>query len=269
MDTVCSDCVFAEWEGIKQSGCAFGRIEKFKKQGVIVTLEDNHEKLYARIVGRVCNTCRHPSTVAKIPARKWKEAVRKEVIPRIAMAVYVDDDSQYVEACRSLRSIHSQTVNPYEIILIYNVKGREVPPDYAIWFSAFANNIPWRVQIIKGVLTPLRNELEPADYGQSVDLTVQSNEMKAVYFSVCKAGYEYPLNYIEVIDRAINEQLLRFVALLPDEDGNGLFVQRGLHNLLQGNKKLHGCDNIIDKIQEIAQEEGTGHMIKRFEELVE
>lgn len=264
MNTSCEFCVFAGWDGNKQSSCDFDRLEKFQEQGTDIVLEDNGQKQYYIIEGRVCNTCRHPDTLlkAKIPARKWKKHVRQEVVPRIAMAVYVDYDG-IEDAILSLKSIYHQTIKPYEIILIYNVDGLTPPPAYAIWFTSYANNIPWRIETIMGVPAPLQDELVPADYARSIDLTMNSKDIKSVYFSVCKAGYEFPPDYIEIIDQAINDDLIRFIALLPDEDGNGLFLQRGLHNFLQGSKGMY----VVDKIKEIAQEENTKHMIKSFEEL--
>lgn len=269
VSTICLDCVFAEWDGLQQTQCEFDRLEKFVENGTEVVEEEDPQtgKKYFRIEGRICNTCRHPDTLKGVPARKWKDKVRDEVVPRISMAVYVDNDQvgTFSESRETLSSIVAQTMKPQEILLVYNNGGEDAPIDYSLWLGSNANTL-WRVESIRGIPRP-DGGYGIATYGDAVDLAVISESMKSTYFVVAKAGYRYPTDYIETIDRSINDDLNRFVALVPDEDGNGLFIQRGLHKLLQGNKPMHGCRNIMDKVRFIAGEENTHHMIQRFEDL--
>lgn len=265
MNTDCVSCVFAEWEGDRQVQCEFDRLEKFTENGTeIVELTNQNGKNYFRIMGRVCNTCRDPSALKGTPARQWRARVRQEIIPRITMGVYVDGDD-FSGATTTIQSILGQTVGANDLLIIYNRGGEDAPPDYSILLTTFAR-IPWRIESIKGVLGA-DGGFRDAEYGDAIDLAVRSKNMKSTYFVVAKAGYEYPRDYVETIDKAINDDLRRFVALAPDHDGNGLFVQTGIHNLLQGNKEMCGCTNIIEKLRQIASEENTHHMIQRFEDL--
>lgn len=269
MDTLCRDCVFAQWDGRTQVGCDWNRLDKFDEVGTKIMGEEDKAtgKQYFRICGRICNTCRHPTTLKGVPARKWKEKVREEIKVRIAMMVYVDSDEQEQDCIRTLESFRNQTATPHEIVVIYNNGGSEAPPAYAEWLS----DVPtfWRVEQMREL---------GIGFGKAVDLTVDNKDTTSVYYTVCRAGYTYPINYVETIDKAINDDLDRFVLLLPDRDGDGLFAQVSLHKILSGNVgKIRQEDGsvlsvdktIIDKIREVADSEGTGHLIKRYEELRE
>lgn len=264
MDTQCKDCVFAEWSGPQQIQCEFDRLEKFVDNGteVVEEIDPKTNKKYFRIIGRICNTCRDRSAMKGIPRRKWINTVRQEVRVRVALVIYVDQADDFDNVYRSLTSAYNQNLTPYEIILIYNVNGEDAPVDYTNWFMNNTDKVQWRIETIYDTLTT------GDPYGASIDLAVKSKDMKATYFSACRAGYQFPDSYLDNIDKTINDDLKRFVILLPDEDGNGLFVQTSLYNFIQGSKHTGGCDNIVDKIKLIAGEEGTDHMIKRYEELI-
>lgn len=258
IDTICRDCVFAEWQGSEQINCKINRLEKFQDVGTELVKETNESgKTYFRIMGRICNTCRHSDTLDGVPSRKWAKQVREEVRVRVAMAVYVDADSSYEDAIRSLDSIYQQTVKPREVIVIYNNQNGGDASKYANWLWSQNDGITWKVESIK----------VDADMGTAIDYTMKPGNLTSTFFTVCHAGAVYTSDYIEKIDKSINDDLERFVALLPDKFGNGALIQVGLHNMLQGNKHTGGCANILEKIQVIAEEENTGHMIKRLEDL--
>lgn len=192
-----------------------------------------------------------------MPARKWASHVRSEITVRVALIVYVDCDATYQDVVSTLTSFYTQTVKPFEVIVIYNNNGEDAPASLPVLISRHDQTIRWRIESIK----------KEADFGEALDYVINSKQTKSIYFAVCRAGYEFPYDYLETIDKAINEELIRFVALEPDHDNNGLFVQIPLYKFLQGNRKAGGCIDVLEKIKSVAQEENTSFMVKSFEEL--
>jgi hypothetical protein len=118
--------------------------------------------------------------------------------------------------------------------------------------NTHAKDFDWKVEEVV---------LEGADYHKALDLTMEN--IQSTFYTVSNAGYEYRLDFLSTINRAINEDMKRFVALLPDEDGNAFFIQRGLFKMVGGNRGVP----VIRKLEEITEHENTTHMVKRFEDL--
>lgn len=250
MDTSCKLCVFATYEGNVQHGCDFDRLKKFDEIGTVIESKNEDDKHYFIIKDRVCNACTQESALADIPARKWYDTVKEKMAIRCNMAIYVGKDHTMDDAKRSLESIIWQNLPPHEIKILLH--GSHNVGEYIAYMTEHASSFDWEVQEVV---------LEGANYLQALDLTME--RIKSTFYTVSNAGYEYPSNYLSTINRAINIDLKRFVALLPDQNGNGFFIQRGLHKLVGGNRGIP----VLEKLDEIAEFENTAHMIKRFEDL--
>lgn len=265
MSTSCNDCVFAEFEGNEQVGCELNRIEKLEKNGAeIIGLHDEEEdKKYFLIRGRFCNACRTEEALKDIPARKWKEHVATQNRVRCEMVVYAGPLSTKDDVWKSVQSFLAQTHKPYGIKIILHKS--EAEANYLV-SNLRTVEIPWEVTTVVE---------EDAGYNRAIDLN--ATECKATYMTICRAGYEYPNNYLARIEHAINQEMIRFVALLPDAYGNALFVQSKINKMLGGNKPMVvGEDEdaviyegILEKLQYVASNEKTNHMIKSFSELPE
>ena len=263
MDTICRDCVFAQKEDDIQYGCDFGRIEAFRLAGAEVIEEkdpENENCTYFRIKDRVCNACRNEGAVSKIPVRLRHTRILEEIKIRVAMIVYMNGQTQEEDVYRTLESIYRQTLAPYEIVLVYSNNGEVAPYRYSNWILEQTETHPirWSVESIK---------FADVDYYSAIDIVVKSKNMKSTFYSACQAGHEYDLDYLEIINKAINTNMQQLVALLPDSKGNEIFVQRGLHNFLQGNKPVETYLNIIDKIRFIAEEENNPNIVKTMNEI--
>jgi hypothetical protein len=259
ISTICKDCIFAEWHGDTQTGCEFDRLDAFEENGAEIVGQDDGQLQYFVVSGRFCNACRNHNWGSKHPQSQWRDLVEKEFRVRCDMLIYISDDSTYQEVFRSIETVLDQTLPAWGIRLIVNRPFADVR-QYVKMMRELDPQIPWEVRHVKEQEN-VEGEKYHASLGESVDLTVIY--VKATYYTLCRAGYSYPLNYIETLERAVNRNMTRFVALLPDDDGNGLCVQTILHNTLRG----HKVKDVIEKIEEIASEESTGHMIKRFEDL--
>jgi hypothetical protein len=253
ISTSCEKCVFATFLGGVQNGCELGRLQKLQSLGVetVLTIPQGYEgDEYYLIKDRVCNACTQESTLKGVPERKWESEVLDRIKTRINMGVYVGPNDTFDAAIKTIDSILWQHSPPLEMKVLLH--GPHSPGDYIPILKEKSGKIDWSVQEIV---------LDDADYGTAINLAME--QIKATYYTVSKAGYEYHPDYVYIIDRAINDDLQRFVALLPDQDGNAGLIQRGLHKMIGGNRGMP----VLEKIGQIADEEKTGHMIKRFEDL--
>ena len=81
-----------------------------------------------------------------------------------------------------------------------------------------------------------------------IDLGV--NKVKTLYYTFLNAGDSIPSNYLSDIDKALNEDMVRFLALNPENDSHsGLFMQQKLHTTIGGNKERPCLDKVIDQTE--------------------
>jgi hypothetical protein len=258
ISTSCRDCIFAENVGNEQDDCALGRIDKFEEQGAeIVGLDDSYRR-YLLIAGRFCNAHRTEAWGDAHPHREWVNEVAKEYELGATLIVYCDADSDIDLIEATLHSATTrQTLKPRSVIVVLNGAPGETK-DYVALIQALSLGIPWEVREI----VP-HEDGSRRTFGEAVDLAV-ANIKGVTYYGVSRAGYEWPSNYLSVINYAINHEMIRLVSLLPDEDGNALFMDVRLHT-----KLLNGYvgKDLLEKIQEVTNTEKTHHMVKRFEDL--
>ncbi len=259
MDTSCKLCVLAEYEGNVQVGCQIGRLDKFKDGGAVLDIQSDEDKDYFMIRNRVCNACTQESVVEGIPSRKWEETIMKRIGVRCNMAVYVGPNHTFYDALQTLDSIVNQEHPAYEIKVL--LQGKHDVGEYMALMNNYKLSIPWIVQEIVYEIEDLDKQKWTSNYLMALDLTMEN--IKSTYYSVSNAGYEYSSAFLSTINRALNIDLNRFVALLPDADGNGSLLQRGFHKLVGGNRSMP----VFDKLAEIAEIEDTAFLIKRFEDL--
>lgn len=274
--TVCRDCIFADYLGNEQQDCRWGRLEGFEDNGGEVVGIDDSEKRYFTVFGRFCNAYRDHRWGEQHPQAEWANIVAEEFRLRCSLMVYADEESTAEDIRESLKSALEQTsppagarrtsglqpdvggVPPWSIVLILNRPGD--PREFVRMVREMEPKMPWEVRQV----TPEEDGIQPP-YGRAIDLAV-SGLKGATFYGVARAGYLWEPDYLARINAAINYDMKRVVALLPDWEGDGLFMDVRLHDgLLKGHK---GGD-VLDKLAEVAEEEGTGHMVSTFEELCE
>jgi hypothetical protein len=244
--TSCCNCVFAEWFDNSQTGCQFDRLGKFEQNGGVIEKVDGGDRKYYVVYGRFCNTCRDHDWGQKHPRREWRKTVEYDIATRVSVIINAYHSTSLHDFAQSLESVLSQTHPATELVVA--LKGG-VPSEYVNAVRAADSPIPWRVTDISVSPLPCYDEV------------VRS--IKSTYYLVINGGHILPNNYLRTIDHAINREMMRFVVLLPDESGNRLLIQTSLHNLLKGNVEKP----VWEKVIEIAGEEKTGFMVKRYGEL--
>lgn len=258
ISTSCGDCIFAVRDGDKQTGCEFDRLDGFYENGAIIVEQEHPTKHHKHFVvlGRFCNACRNHEWGDRHPVQEWEDIVRKEFSVRVSMIIYMDNSTSLSDLSRTLESIRYQNPAPHGIYVVANNPSLEARV-FVNLFRSMKLPCKWEFRHMQ----PDDDGMYPGS-GYAVDMTLKT--CKSTYYSLCTAGFVYPSNYLATIENAINQDMVRFIALLPmDDAGNGLVVQTSLHNYVHGNKEV----SIAQKLLEISSEEKTQHMIKRFEDL--
>ncbi len=267
-DTSCKECVFATYEEHTQTGCRFGRVEKFRQKGVEVVEAMDEEREFFVIRTR-CHIHRHKKSpwAMKVPGRDRMQVARDEVEIELHAIIVMLAEHTVEDVKKTVDSLLVQTVGLQKGTIVVNRDGikpsqvRELVPEY------------WRVQFI------MEREADGGhiSVGRCVDHAVDSST--ADYYAVFSPGYEVPNDYVQAIDRALNDDLERFVLLEPNEAGQGLLVQLRIHNYYGGNAEAiiqsedagdeagKRADSIIEKVRHRARAEGNEHLIKRVEEI--
>lgn len=257
--TSCRDCRFAECRGDTQVGCLFGRLEKFEAQGAEVVGLDDGERKFMSIRGRVCTAERwsrkHPEA-AGLPDSEAMRLARDSFCGQCTFLIYVPAGAVVADLLASVRSVAVQSPAPKAIKILH---GNDNPdwPSYNVAVRALGIECPYRFYRIE----PPTDEQEAA-YGGDPYLRacdIGAAESDSVFYTAARAAYEWHPDFLRRIDHALNDEMVRFVALRPEP----LFMQGGLHGGLGGNRE----GDILAKLDEIVAAEGTGHLIKRWEDL--
>jgi hypothetical protein len=234
ISTSCRDCIFAVYDRSKtQVGCKFDRIEKFEENGANILGQDDGEKKYLVILGRFCTACRNKEWGQNHSKRKWKSIVEDKIKIRLDIIVHVWGQHTLPEIIQTVDSAYNQNPKPKLVVIACEPDYNNVPIIDIVSMIKLKNKGPWRV--------------EKLPYDEA------SKFCKSTYYAIFNAGYNIPEDFSSKLNKYINEDLKRFVAILPDENGNGLVVQQ--------------CGNSLEEIFKKAEETNTLDLIKKHEEL--
>lgn len=225
--TSCRDCIFSIVNDNIQIGCRFDRLDKFKENGADVVMDKNH----FLIIGRFCNTCRNEEWGRNNPRRKWMEIVKERIRVQVDIIINIENCNDLSDIMNTVDSAYNQKIKPKSVIIAYN-----------------SNTIP-----IETIVNSMRGESRGEWRIEQLCWEESAKYCKGSYYAVFNAGYIIPNYFIEKINKALNEDMIRFVSIMPDRDGNGLVMI---------NAKLSLSD-----IHNMAENTNSGHMIKDFSDL--
>ena len=274
IQTMCDGCVFAEYEELdggrlSQIGCQAQRFDKLAKNGarILKVVDEEEERDFVVIQDRICNMLR---------GEEWKigvkdkdkdiyELARKEILLNCTVLIYLGPGQSVEDAYMTAQAIQKQEV-PATSTLIVNNSGI-APADFLrewrtrqITFSSEMIDIPWKMEYIvefqyQEFLDTLADATEDEKEKlnkqmrlRCIDLGVQKT--KTIYYAFFNAGDSIPSNYLSDIDEAMNDDLIRFLALDPkNRSYSGLLMQTALHKQIGGNKERPCIDKVITQTE--------------------
>jgi hypothetical protein len=262
MDTACKDCVFAKWDGQVQTECKLNRLEGFRQHNDVVESYSEGDKTFYVIRKRICRMCRNKEWSNKQLFQQESTlaaAARKENILRLDVLIYVQGQ-RLDQLERTIDHLKTQSLQPCSITAIMN-RSKVKPSQAAKLLRNYDDKLTWRVEQIAP---------DEKKYTREECTDIALRNCDGHFYVVIDAGISLPDSFLKDIDIAVNDKLEKF-SLLKDKTSKILVVQASIHKLLEGNKPClieeysDGgllSETLVDKIEYLAEKQGTPHMIK-------
>lgn len=216
-NTPCKLCIFAEWDGVRQTGCSTGKLDKFRQRGAsILECYDDTNEFYV-IENNICPSFR-TSLWEKNIKGDVSDTIEKENEPRFHCIVFVDDSIDDVK--KTFDSICKQKLQPKNLTFILKVNSKILPTKIRDILKDSNTKIEWRIQ-------GLQVEIEKEAVIHMVCKAVKNIH----YYAVCNAGYEYNDDVLLNIKKYTLDELMWFAMIKENEDSlDGMIIPVSIHN---------------------------------------
>jgi hypothetical protein len=263
--TPCRDCCFAVYEGDTQTSCRFGRIEKYRKQGVEVKeCYDETKEFFVIETACLLHRARKSPWAMRFPGRDRVAQARKEVQVLLDVVVVMEEGHAFEQVRTTVESLLAQEMLPLKVTVAVNCDGVNLTP--------IRNLLPgnWFVSDIR----ERRADGSRVSKERCIDNVVYAS--KANFYSIFSPGFVVPRDFVSSLDRAVNDELERFVLLEPTSQGQGMTVHVKAHSyyggntpaeVVEGSEAGERADSVVEKIKNRIREENLPHLIKRVEEV--
>jgi hypothetical protein len=284
--TSCRDCAFAKFnhpdKAKTQTGCELGRLDKFREQGTEVLEAYNGQDEFYVVNGRACPAFRSVMSdwYRKVLIANQAAAVRAELTVRVDVLIPVMyDGANLGRLTDTLESLKRQKVKPSSVILLNNADGVKTSQLVAR-LRKEAEGLNWTVTEIK--------ERKPDGGRQNVDRVVDlvAGNLKGHFYTLVSPGDVLPETFTADLDRAVVDDMARFVVLTPNKDGVGLTVALGFHRapMVNGNRAVPAVSldedyderkgyattllaNALQKAQYLAATRNLPHLVETAEKV--
>jgi hypothetical protein len=223
IETLCRDCVFAEFSDNTQVGCTLNQLDRLEEAGAeVIEAVDENEKEFFLIRNLFCRYWRDKNWLANRPnvsLEGLRVAARDEMKIHYDVVIIANDNLADLQT--TLESLKNQAIHPKHITVLRYNDNRLRPPEIIESLRSL-ENIPWRNQ-----------NLLHKDIG--LDAVINTGSQNSPIVAVFNAGFSVPSNFFTILDILVNDDLLSFALIEPNEDGNGLVVSSHIFKLLNGN----------------------------------
>lgn len=226
IDTSCKDCVFAIYDGDTQVECFAGRLEKFKKNDVVIDAYDDEKEFY--VIRRLCNLNRTEKQVdelrQELTERMHEIAVTYELIIDCSNGIKEQDvfeliDSYYVDKL-TIRLIHGE--------------GNDLDDIHKI------------LQLSNKIITKYNTKC-PITQCLHYNVTMHNiiEKSKKSFHAVVKANDIKDKNILHKVNAIINEDLEK-VIVVDSKDGS--FISNLAYKVQAFSKEDKNYTEIVEKI---------------------
>lgn len=237
LDTVCKECIFAQYiyslednEKRTQIDCDFGRLDKYKEQGIEILEcydidEDGSENEFFVVENYKCAYKRSKSWSEQNP-NHTQRTVLDEIELKYQVVIY--DDGDISDLKTTIESLKQQVLQPKHISIIRDKKGSSLQHIHKA-----IEMFPWKIHDIDHEKSKLHmaynKEGERLRY---IDLALKSKHYP--YYVVCHAGYEFGHKDIfnELNRKILDEHFVFSMLFLTPET---YIVPYSIHSIFNGN----------------------------------
>ena len=300
--TICKDCIFSNKlkndNENKNEYCHIpGRIETLEeKGGEVLSVQDPEEKdkNYKIINHRVCNMMRselwqetqgirHQEAFIGKDRDRLVKIARDEIRPKCTFVIYMDNEGgerRFIEdermdaLAQTMKDIDTGIVGPGEIVVINNCGIK--PHNFVMRLRNRVKKLDikckWKMDYI------LENDLRTEEVlNEAIESVVKTS--KNHYISIFFDGDKVPENYLSDIDSAINDQLLKFIALYPEnkESLSGMFFQKLSCSIVGGKEQESQTEteeevnvkiNFLENLIKLSEQQECQELIKPLSSVV-
>jgi hypothetical protein len=277
--TACSHCVFALHDGVTQTGCSLGRLDKFREQGTeVVEAVDGLGNEFFVVNGRLCLAHRDRSSewAKQVPGANRAAAVRAELTQRVDVVVPVSDDVDVGRLPATIESLRALALKPSSVHVINN--GAKAG-DVVRVLRAAAGGLDWQVSDIR----ERKQDDSKVDVWRAIDII--ESKLKGHFYTLLYPGAVLPPSFTADLDRAVVDDMARFVVLRATAGEVGFTVSLGFHRapMVQGNKAIAAelldqegeadapttvlLKTVLEKAQYIAGKHGLPHLVANTEDV--
>lgn len=290
MQTSCDGCVFGKTQKNDNENlsdyCELNRLEKLKNSGAeIVNVQATQKDFNYKIINnRVCNMLRgEPWKIIKtktygVPEEKLKDEARKEISVKCNLLIYLNTEdftkgfdarerkrnyrNRIKNICLSLKNLYEARVKPEKVTFVNNseIGGYEFVDLFKIESGKIDLNIKWNMEYIKS--DDIKALPAQEAYDKCVDIALKN--VKSNYFCVFFEDDKIPQDYLNKIDEEINDNLEKFLLLLPEEGKGGLFSQTLIYRQFKGSQG----ENFISKMKEESKEQKCENIIRPLSQII-
>ena len=257
--TSCLRCVFATFDGKTQIGCIAGQLDKFKESDVeVLEVFNETDGEFFVISNKLCSYYRPKKVVEELlddisPEDLLVNIKAKLLIPYQAIVFFRSDDS-LEELHERLVELQDQEVKP-KIVTVIDRSHSKSPREGKI-MKLFQNNFKfdyWRIHKASAI-DQEDNELVDICYDNTKKYTF-------FFYTIFETSKPIPMKFSEEMHTSIQNKMMSFTVLTPNEDGVGGTALKVAHGKYGGNSfgipletKLKHYDDSV-------------HLIKKVEDL--
>jgi len=230
--TTCGECVFAQKNKSKQTGCS---LERSSKLGV-----DEVNKDGSFVLSRFCNTYRPEEWLKDLSleeSQDIKQTVLSEVRPKVGFFVLLDTSREngVEELKTTLEDIKAQSAPPSYVVTIVN------KPEYSHEVFGILEDM---FDIRETYYHVVQLEIEIDDPAKTIDEAFTHAKNGLAY--VTSSGESVPRDFTDRAHKRVNIDMRRLVVIKPYERMNGLVFQASLFKFVNGNKVKVYQDEQVD-----------------------
>ena len=208
---------------------------------------------------------------------------RDEIRPKCTFVIYMDNEGgerRFIEdermdaLAQTMKDIDTGIVGPGEIVVINNCGIK--PHNFVMRLRNRVKKLDikckWKMDYI------LENDLRTEEVlNEAIESVVKTS--KNHYISIFFDGDKVPENYLSDIDSAINDQLLKFIALYPEnkESLSGMFFQKLSCSIVGGKEQESQTEteeevnvkiNFLENLIKLSEQQECQELIKPLSSVV-
>lgn len=228
MDTICRDCVFANFQQGVQVGCQLGRLAKFEEKELI-------EDKYFKING-YCSTCRNADWKQKNKDKTIYEDLDERL--NIDVVITLCPDNTFEDLELTINSLLKQKKKPNHFYLI-NRNLDLLPSKLNPYFVGLKR--PWTIDHILDENTE-----------ECVAIANRVKKLSNLFVAVVRAGKVVPAGMFKKVNDIVNRDFNQ-VSLVVEKDSEDWVIAQTI--LYQYVAKTYGPEGIIPNIKFLAEEQ--------------